>query len=84
MCRFYTYTELLPAPYKWPSKNAWVWVARAKKNTPLSHVCFLLSWIYFILIFQFGMEGKVEGYVVGCVCVYVRVGNFEIMVLLLS
>ena len=61
-----------------------VWVARAKKNTPLLHLCFLLSWIYFILIFQFGMEGKVEGYVVGCLCVYLRVGNFEIMVLLLS
>ena len=30
------------------------------------------------------MEGKVEGYVVGCLCVYLRVGNFEIMVLLLS
>ena len=36
------------------------------------------------------MEGKVEGYVVGsmcvcvCVCIYVRVGNFEIIVLLLS
>ena len=65
--------------------DAWVWISRAIKNTPLPCVPFLLSLdFYFILLFSKAVwNGREGGRLCVCVCVCVRVrvcvrvGNFE-------